>query len=99
MSLSSNVARRLRSSPALADKNPHEWIARARKVEKLLAVIVRRNPSFTALDAETLPEEQWRSLAREADVKAPSEKTRRFVIAQLRLREPVDSIDVEEDRK
>jgi hypothetical protein len=94
VSLSHNIARRLRS-PALADKNPHEWIARAKKVEKLLAVIRRRNPSFTALDAETLPETQWLSLAREADVNPPSTKTRRFVIAQLRLHEPPDSIDVE----
>lgn len=80
-------------------KNGFEWAARARKVQKMLDVLSRRTPTVTALDAERFGDAEWSTLAREADVKAPSEKTRRYVVAQLRLHcEEPNSIDVSSGR-
>lgn len=68
-------------------KNPHEWAARAKKVDAMLGVLTKLGPLPTSTEAAAWPENVWTDLARAAGINPPSEKTRAFVVAQLRLQE------------
>lgn len=83
--MSTLVARTTARAVALG-KNPHEWGARAKKVEAMLAALATLGPLPSHEDVAAWPEDVWVKLAAAARVNLPSEKTRAFVVAQLRLK-------------
>jgi len=64
--------------------NPHEQRARAEKAAKLARIIYREMLECVA----RLTDEDWKLLAKRADVNEPSDETRSMVASLLKVKTP-----------